>query len=156
MKKIILLLFFAVFTATAFSQTLTINDLKQLLKGGDAEKILTTKSFTKKEVKHPHKKKQILYVVNDSTPHAESIELGAEVTSSDGTTLRDVNYMSADTNYVNRIMKQIVMAGIDLTKKNIEKSQVTYLFDNKKLSAEVVFDKVNTSRNIVQLHPKPQ
>ncbi|HEY4325232.1 MAG TPA: hypothetical protein VGN20_14640 [Mucilaginibacter sp.] len=156
MKKIILSLCFMQFTATAFCQTITINDLKQLLKCGDADKILISKSFKMKVVKHPHKKKQTLYVINDNTPHAESIELGADMTSADGTILRDVNYMSVDTNYVNRIMKQINMAGIELTAKNIEKSRTTYAFDNKKLSGQVVIDKVNASENIIQLHPKPQ
>ncbi|HEY2581678.1 MAG TPA: hypothetical protein VGI43_07725 [Mucilaginibacter sp.] len=156
MKKIAPLLCFLLFTMTAFSQTLTINDFKELVKGGDANKILTSKSFIAKEVKRPHKKKQILYVINDNTPHAESIELGPDITSTDGTVLRDVNYMSADTNYVNRIMKQINMAGIELTGKNIEKSQTTYTFDNKKLSAQVIIDKLNASKNIIQLHPKPQ
>lgn len=144
------------FTLAAFCQTLTINDLKQLLKGGDADKILTSKSFKMKEVKRRHKKTQIFYVINDNTPHAESIQLGQDITSGDGTILRDVNYMSADTNYVNRIMKEINMAGIDLTGKNIQKSRTTYTFDNKKLYAEVVIDKLNTSQNTIQLHPKPQ
>jgi len=150
------LLCFMPLSLTAFCQTLTINDLKELLKGGNANKILTEKSFVKKEVKHRHKKKQIFYVANGNTPHAESIELGAEVTLSDGTVLRDINYTSADTNYVNRIMKQINMAGIELTGKKVEKSKTTYTFDNRKLSAQVVIDKLNASGNTIQFHPKPQ
>ena len=81
MKKITLSLSFTLLTITAFCQTVTITDLKKLSKSEDAGKILIAKSYKMTEIKRLHKKKQILYVINNRTPKAESIEIGPVVTS---------------------------------------------------------------------------
>jgi hypothetical protein len=154
MKTIILLLFFVHLTVTAFCQTVTIIDLKKIARGEDADKTLTAKSYKMIEIKGPHKKKQTFYVANYRSPIAESIQIGQNTASIDGTILRDVTYMTRDTNYVNRIMKQVKMSGLTLIDKKIQKNQIAYSFDSRKLFVQVILKNPTTLQSTVQVHPK--
>jgi hypothetical protein len=153
MKKIILLLFFVHLTIVAFCQTVTILDLKKLSSGGDAEKILIPKSFKLVKAKHAQSRNQNLYVINNNTPKVEFIQIGPGMPAKGGT-LHDVSYMARDTNYINRIMTQINMSGMKSIDKKIQKSQTTYIFDNKKLFIQVVVKRHNASLSTVELHNK--
>lgn len=150
MKKYLLLLFFAAYTCQAFCQTVNLNDLKALTVGNDYDKILVSKSFTALRTKHPSAS-GVTYVINNKSQRMEIISIGPSVAAKNGTFLHNISYMVRDTDYVQRIMKQVNMAGMVLTEKKTLKTQTNYRFDTKRLNIDISIKKHNAAQSSVTL-----
>jgi len=154
MKKFLLLILFACATFNGFCQTITLNDLKFLLKGKEEAKFLTDKSFTVVDTKFSMGHNVTTYVINSKTPKAEFILTGLTLMAKDGKFYPFVRYMTRDTSYVNTIIKQVNMAGFTLAKKKYGKTQNMYEFDNQKFYVVVEIKRMSGFSSIIDLHNK--